>query len=124
MKQTLLIILSVIAFYGCNKGSTPAPTSAPLQIVVSLNAATSFSMSIKNQDNDAVFNITDAFGNTTYVSNQVNSGDKLSIHFSFNATSNDAEAGIGQLHILFKGKTIGDANGVFINGQDMTITVP
>lgn len=127
MRKIIVFVAALVILSSCKKETSKESSIAALQIeVTGLSDKTALSLSVVNQKKESIMSITEKYGNTTYETSPVSSGDVLNVHWSSNIASDAFKNGEGTLTYKFKGSTIGVSGGNlnYKTGGDITLTIP
>jgi hypothetical protein len=125
-KNALMLVLLALSMHSCKKDKQD-DNQNPLEIVVTgLTVKTSITIIADDQNNKRILEVSNKFGNATYKTAPVNSGDVLRIHYNSNLASDIQNNGNGNLSFYYKGQNRGAAGGNlnYPKGNEIKITIP
>lgn len=125
-KQVLTLVLIALSLYSCKKDKKDT-TPSPLEITVTgLSDKTSLTLFVDDQNNKRVLEVVNKFGNTTYNTQPVNSGDILKVRYNSNIASDAQNNGNGNLSFSYKGQNRGASGGNlnYPKGNTINISIP
>jgi hypothetical protein len=126
MKLRFIIFLAVLFLFSCTKSESEKQENL-LQIdVTDLNVITPISIKVSDQNELIVLDIKNEFGNKTYYTAEVHSGDQLIIHYSSAVEAGANGDGMGTMQFSFKGIDSGAAAGNLggPTGKDFIVNIP
>jgi hypothetical protein len=126
IKFRIFILSAVLFFCSCTKSESGKENNV-LQITVEyLTDTTPISIKVTDQDGLTVLDVNNKYGNKTYYTDEVHSGDRLIVHYSSSVEAEANGNGMGTLQFYYKGNDRGAAGGSLGGpvGHDTIVNIP